>query len=132
MNKIQYIHTGITSSCIENADRFFSGILGMTKSEPKETPAPVCNTLFGIQEAITRVNYTGEQCQFEVFIRRTDKTDIPVIAHTCIAVPDLKIFLDTCRTGNIEIKEFNTGAKNITFIKDYDGNLYELQQSELS
>ena len=49
------------------------------------------------------------------------------IDHVCLAVDKLEAFLEKCRNMGVEIARVPKGDAVITFIKDYDGNLFELK-----
>ena len=49
------------------------------------------------------------------------------IDHACLAVDKLEALLQKCRKMGIEIVQIPKGDATITFIKDYDGNLFEIK-----
>ena len=47
--------------------------------------------------------------------------------HVCFKVESLEEFLEKCRRSNVEIIRVPKGDYLVTFIKDFDGNLFELK-----
>ena len=48
------------------------------------------------------------------------------ITHQCIEVENLTDFIVKCRAMGVEVSLIPKGDKTLTFIKDFDGNLFEL------
>ena len=51
------------------------------------------------------------------------------IGHVCIDVDDLDQFLADCNALEVEVRRVPKGDSQVTFIADYDGNLFEIKQS---
>ena len=49
------------------------------------------------------------------------------IDHVCLEVDSLEAFLEACRKMEVEIVQVPKGDAMITFIKDDDGNLFEIK-----
>jgi len=64
---------------------------------------------------------------FEIFITSENKSNNLKIEHLCLEVDDLTGFIDKCRSLNVEITQIPKGDKTLTFIKDFDGNLFEIK-----
>ena len=119
-------HVGLVCSTEERADQFYVNVLGLTKAAAKTLPADLTQSLFGYNKSIQILNYQNEGSHFEIFIDARKQNHLP-IEHTCIEVADMKEFLNTCRRMKIEIRQVSKGDKVIVFIKDYDGNLFEVK-----
>lgn len=126
---MNWVHMGMACRSEENADRFFVSVLGLTKAEPKTLPAQVSDGLFGVAANLPMLNYNGEGMQFEVFIDPGREPSNDPIIHACLAVEDRDAFLAHCEAHGIEVNRVPKGAHLLTFLRDYDGNLYEIQQS---
>ena len=118
-------HTGLTCGSEENADRFYQRILGLKRQEPKVLSGALSQALFGIEAEIPIINYVGSAAHFEIFIY-DNPGQKSSIDHTCLQVESLPDFLDLCRRNNLEIQQVPKGDKTITFVKDFDGNAFEL------
>ena len=124
------LHVALTSSSEDRADLLYVGLLGLKKAEPKILAAEICRALFGIARELTVINYIGGSAHFEVFVWRAAPTPVRRIEHACIAVENLPEFLRKCETLQVEIIRVPKGESLITFIKDADGNLFEIKEKQ--
>jgi len=122
------LHVGLTASSEERANEFFVDLLGLKRAEPKILPAEICRAIFGIDRPLTVINYAGESAHFEVFISGAAPAPARRIEHACIGVEDLSKFLRRCDTLGVEVIRVPKGESLITFIKDADGNLFEIKE----
>ena len=124
---MNWAHMGLACRSEADADRFFVSVLGLTKSEPKTLPRQVAEGLFGLAADLVMVNYTGERLQFEVFIDPQREVSNDPIIHACLVVEDRDGFLERCRAHEVEVIRVPKGEVLLLFIRDYDGNLYEIK-----
>ena len=127
---MNWVHMGLACRSEAGADRFFVGVLGLTKSEPKTLPAPVSEGCFGVPANLSMIYYDGEGLRFEVFIDPNREPASDPIIHACLAVEERETFLARCDAAGVEVIRVPKGEKTLTFIRDYDGNLYEITQRE--
>jgi catechol 2,3-dioxygenase-like lactoylglutathione lyase family enzyme len=120
-------HVALTCSSEKKSDRFYKNLLGLKKSEPKILPVTLSKAIFDVEAELTMVNYRGEKVHFEIFISGGLITDARQIEHVCLEVDDLQNFLKKCRDLNVEISQIPKGGRTLTFIRDYDGNLFEIK-----
>jgi hypothetical protein len=69
-----------------------------------------------------------EHIHFEVFIAKHISTIQRQIEHQCLEVDDLGAFIEKCRSMEVEVALIPKGDKTLIFIKDFDGNLFEITQ----
>ena len=118
-------HVAVACGSEENADRFYADLLGLRKAEPKRLPVAIGRALFGIERELTIINYLGDSARVEVFIcPAAPKT----VEHSCLAVDDLGEFLRRCEELGIETIRLPKGETIITFVRDRDGNLFEIKE----
>ena len=122
------LHVALVASSEERADGFYVDVLGLEKAEPKILAAEISRALFGVDRELTIINYTGEAAHFEVFVCPAAATPAPHIEHACIAVGNLSEFLRRCEAAGVEILRVPKGESLITFVKDGDGNLFEIKE----
>ena len=120
-------HTGLTCSSEEKSDKFYHHLLGLNKSEPKILPSELSKAIFNFDDELQIISYLDDKVHFEIFITPPYKSNHSKIEHACLEVDNLSFFLEKCRTMNVEIKQIPKGDKTVTFIKDYDGNLFEIK-----
>ena len=120
-------HVGLTSSSEEKADAFYADLLGLTKSEPKALPLQLSKAIFNIDTELLMINYRDETSHFEIFVTGENRDNCRQIEHVCLEVGNLEVFLEKCRRLNVDISLIPKGDKTLTFIKDFDGNLFEIK-----
>ena len=120
-------HVGLTCSTENHADTFYRDLLGLNKSEPKTLPSDLSNAIFNIDAELQLINYTNENLHFEIFISDQFGSTSSRIDHQCLEVVNLPEFIDKCRSMGIELALIPKGDKTLTFIKDFDGNLFEMK-----
>ena len=124
---MKFIHAGLAVSSEEKADRFYADILGLEKSSPKVLEKRLSHILFGIEKELLIINYTSGDVGYEILIYPEYKSPEKQIAHSCISVNGLKDIVDKCKKEGLKIIEASKGSRTVTFISDYDGNLFELK-----
>ena len=122
-------HVGLVCRSVEKADRFYRDFLGLTKSGPKILPAAPARELFGIDSGIPVLNYIGEGLHFEIFILEGDVPAAAPPAHVCIETGDLDGFLERCAVHKIPVIRARKGESWVTFVRDEDGNLFEVKKA---
>ena len=127
-NDINFVHTGLAASSEENADRFFIDIFGLEKSEPKIIDKKLTHALFGIDDELLMIHYRGGAVDYEIFVHKEYIAPEKQIAHSCIKVNDLEKIVNKCKHAGLKVIEVPKGSGVITFISDYDGNLFEVKE----
>ena len=121
-------HAGLTCSSEENSDRFYKDLLGLNKSAPKTLPADLSRAIFGLDTELQMISYMDDNVHFEIFITNPSRASQSRIDHLCLEVDDLDEFIAKCRHMQVAVNLVPKGDKTLTFIKDFDGNLFEVTQ----
>ena len=124
-------HIGLVCRTEENSDKFYRNLLGLNKSQPKTLPSGISKAIFNLDAELQIINYMDEKIHFEVFVTGLIDNKSGQIAHHCLEVDALSAFIEKCRAFNVEIRQIPKGHKTLTFIKDFDGNLFEITRSAL-
>ena len=82
--------------------------------------------IFNLDCELKIINYANDNIHFEIFIDNQKGSKTNRIDHVCIQVGDLESFLEKCQAMALEILRVPKGDAFITFIKDNDGNLFEI------
>jgi catechol 2,3-dioxygenase-like lactoylglutathione lyase family enzyme len=136
------LHVALACSSEENADKFYRDLLGLGKAAPKPLSSSLAQAIFNIESDFSMINYMDESLHFEVFVKTgkvlTGSDEAPAgcddaggdrrIDHVCFAVADLREFLKKCRAMGVGVIQAPRGEGVVTFISDYDGNLFEIKQ----
>jgi len=125
---MKLLHIGLTCSLEKSSDKFFVGLLGLKKLEPRTVSASLSKAIFGVDFELKKINYSGDHMHFEAFIVGPRKMKAHQIAHTCLAVNDLAAFLSKCRALNVRVSQVPRGDSFLTFVRDDDGNIFEIKE----
>jgi catechol 2,3-dioxygenase-like lactoylglutathione lyase family enzyme len=120
-------HTALVCGSEDNADRFYRGLLGLEKAEPKTLPRNLSRAIFDVDADLTVINYTGADLHFEIFLAENYPDRTKKIEHTCIEVSARQEFLDACRKHGVTVNQVEKGARTLLFVQDFDGNLFEVK-----
>lgn len=123
-------HVALAASSEDNSDRFYGQLLGLAKISSKILARELSRQIFNLDSELHVINYADDTVRFEIFIviqgnRAASKED-KTVEHICIEVEELAVFLAKCRTLDIKVLQIPKGDKIVTFIRDYDGNLFEI------
>ena len=121
-------HLAIVCSSEQNSDRFYESLLGLKKLRSKILPATLSKQIFGLDSEYKIIDYTDDDIHFEVFISNQKISDDKKVIHVCLEVDDLKEFLFKCEDMAVNILQIPKGEAFLTFISDYDGNLFEIKE----
>ena len=127
---MKFVHTGLGASTEKNADRFFVNILGLEKQIPKILNQEMTRAIFGIAEELLIINYKNENVHYEILVYKEYKTPDKQITHSCLHVKNLINIVDKCRKAGLKVVEVPKGTGVVTFISDFDGNLFEIKEEQ--
>ena len=123
-------HAAVTCSSEKNSDKFYKNLLGLEKSEPKILPRVLSNAIFRIDSELKIINYLDENVHFEIFISNHSRNSNGQIEHICLEVADLHAFLKKCHDLGVDVSQIPKGDRTLTFIRDFDGNLFEIKHKQ--
>lgn len=123
-------HIALLCSSEENSDRFYQGVLGLKKMQSKVVAADLSEKIFKLKRSYPLVNYANDHLKFEIFISEQKDIEDRRISHVCLDIGNMDIFLAKCREMNVEINRITKGESLYIFIKDYDGNLFEIKEKK--
>ena len=123
-------HVALTCSSEKNSDRFFKNLLGLEKSEPKILALHLSKAIFKVDSELQIINYLSEHAHFEIFITGHSMNHVRQVAHVCLEVDDLETFLKKCRDLEVDVSQIPKGGRTLTFIRDYDDNLFEIKHKQ--
>ncbi len=120
-------HIALVCSSEEKSDKFYQHLLGLKKTGTKTVPSELSKQIFNRDAEYRLINYVNDDVHFEIFIDH-QKTVEERVEHVCLAVDDMEAFLSRCRATGAPITQFPKGDGSfITFIKDDDGNPFEIK-----
>jgi len=120
-------HAALRCSSEKNSDKFYKRLLGLKKSDPKSLPRALSKAIFGVDSELSIINYLDENVHFEIFITSHPGNSDGRIEHLCLEVEDLGVFLKKCHDQGVDVSQIPRGDRTLTFIRDFDGNLFEIK-----
>ncbi|MEW5721933.1 MAG: hypothetical protein AB1896_02415, partial [Thermodesulfobacteriota bacterium] len=106
---MKLVHVALAARSEEHADTFYGRILGLEKGVPKTLPRELVQAVFGLDQELTVINYTGEDILFEVFLGLQAPSGPPRVDHVCLQAPDLEAFLEKCREHQAPVNRVPKG-----------------------
>jgi catechol 2,3-dioxygenase-like lactoylglutathione lyase family enzyme len=123
-------HAAVVCRSSDNADRFYGSILGLQLIKTATLEPMMAEQIFGIAHECQFMLFGNEQLTVEIFITDTDDKKSPSFEHLCLEVTNRDQFAETCETQGLEVKRIPRGDTQLIFVKDYDGNLFEIKELE--
>lgn len=128
--KCGFVHAGLRVSSEANARAVFEDLFGLERVKSFEAGADLMNNLFHVDKAVTVIVYQARQAAVEVFVA-PDCDSRTVFDHICIESADRAAVMESARGMGFEIRAHaRPDGSEIIFIKDTDGNLYEIKEAE--
>ena len=119
-------HVALQCNDKEKAEIFFTEILELPMKKKCDIPAGLSKTIFGIEENVEVEVYDNDKTRFEVFI--TPLVEKHDYEHICIEVNSKKEFIERCEKYDIKPIIIQRDNKNLLFVKDFSGNLFEVKE----
>jgi len=120
-------HVALVCSSEEKSDKFYGSLLGVKKGRSKIIPSTLSKQIFNVDSELKIIDYAVDEMHFEVFISHQKVADDKKIEHICLEVDDLEVFLNKCKEMGVKILQIPKEKGFLTFISDYDGNLFEIK-----
>jgi catechol 2,3-dioxygenase-like lactoylglutathione lyase family enzyme len=123
-------HIAVASNSEEDADKFFVGLLGLTKVRAKTVSADLIEKFFGISRAQKFILYRDDNSNFEIFITDDTTRARDIFTHTCIIVEDRDGLIQKGTLMGFKFTKVPRKDSNgyYLFVKDLYHNLYEIKQ----
>ena len=123
-------HVALVSSSEQRAHDFYEGVLGLSRTKSFVVSSELCRQIFDIDEECRVIVYGNSQFSVEVFLGTPGAGMRTRFEHICVAVTNLEEFLKKCETMNVEVNRVPKGDRLLTFVRDYDGNMFEIKALE--
>ena len=123
-------HMALVCSSEEKSDKFYESLLGLIKVRSKMIPSTLSKQIFNLDSELKIIDYAVDEIHFEVFINNQKVADDKKIEHVCLEVDNLESFLNKCNDMAVKILQIPKEEGFLTFISDYDGNLFEIKERQ--
>jgi len=121
-------HAAVVCESLENADRFYEGVLELGKKKIQTLDAGLSEQIFGISSPCQMVLYGNDDIAIEVFIPPRTPQKTRGFGHLCLQVENRATFLEACGVAGLAVKKILKGESWVVFLEDYDGNLFEIKE----
>lgn len=128
IRKMNLNHIALTCTSEANADRFYMGILGLKKIKSFCLLKDLTKQIFGLNEEPVVLIYGNDDFSVELFLVDKDEIIHPVFNHTCLEVKDREQIIKKCIARGIEVIKIPKGDSFFLFIRDHEGNLFEIRE----
>jgi catechol 2,3-dioxygenase-like lactoylglutathione lyase family enzyme len=125
--KMRVKHVALTCSSEETSDQFYGQLLGLKKVRSKILSSELSSEIFNVEQEFKIVDYQNENMNFEIFVSNQQTSNSKKVEHICLEVDDFDLFLEKCNEIGVHILRIPKGNSFITFIKDFDGNFFEIK-----
>ena len=120
-------HVALEMRDENEAALFFTEILALSKLKSMTWSSEHNKAIFGNDEALELLMYGNEHICVEVFL--TGRPVTPTYRHLCLSVADRETFVSKCRAHRLTIITAQKGGRQLLFVRDFSGNLYEIKES---
>ena len=117
-------HVALEVNDRNQAALFFTRILGLSKTKSSTLSTDLGRALFGKSDTVEMETWANDDMCLEVFI--TDSPAPATYRHLCLSVPDREAFVANCKSNDVALITAQKGDRELLFIKDFSGNLYEI------
>lgn len=111
------------------ADRFFVELLGLERTRVRDLPEALSGRFFGRVDPCRMIDYERDGVRVEVFVPNAPLARSETYGHVCLVVEDRAELLGRAAGMGVERLEVERDGRTIVFLRDADGNLYEIQQA---
>jgi catechol 2,3-dioxygenase-like lactoylglutathione lyase family enzyme len=122
-------HVALGCRSEENSDRFYGKLLGLKKVRSRTVQPSISKQIFGLDKELKIIEYADESIHFEVFAGVRENSESHRVEHVCLEVTAIEAFLSKCRDMGIATIQVPRGDALLTFIRDDDGNLFEIKEA---
>ena len=127
MSNTNALHAAVTFHSEAYAQQVFGDLFGLSTVKTFDIGPDLSRALFDLDRSARIIQYDAGDSIFEVFIDPEAVPVDPTFDHLCIAVPDREAFLALAADRGMEVRRFVAGSKEVVFIRDEEGHLYEVK-----
>jgi catechol 2,3-dioxygenase-like lactoylglutathione lyase family enzyme len=124
-------HAALVCSSEQRADDFYEGVLGLRKIKSFLLSRELARQIFEIEGECQVLVYGDSLFTVEVFLATPAPGRETSFEHICVEVKNIEKFVNRCEAMQVEVNRVPKGDRFLTFVKDYDGNLFEIKEAPL-
>jgi len=131
MDKMKLNHVALVCSSEQRADDFYEGVLELRKIKSSVVSSELCRQIFDIDNECQVLVYGDSLFTVEVFLATPAPGRETSFEHICVEVKNIEKFVNRSEAMQVEVNRVPKGDRLLTFVKDYDGNLFEIKEAPL-
>lgn len=131
VNKMKLNHVALVCSSEQRADKFYQDVLGFEKVRSFDLPGDLARRIFEVDGECRVLVYGNRLFTIEVFLAMPTHGREPGFEHVCVEVEDIGALITRCETMRVEVNRVPKGDRLLNFVRDYDGNLFEIKEVSL-
>lgn len=128
MVRVGIDHVGIQCDDKEKAFLFYQNLCGLEYVKSTMLSKDLVNKIFKIDTQVEMLVFKNKDAYFEIFISNADMKRN--FSHVCLFVDDVDSFFKSCRNAGLNPFTVQKNDKELFFIHDFSGNLFEIKQSK--
>lgn len=121
-------HVALVCSSEQRADDFYEGLLGLSKIKSFVLGEDLAEQIFEVPGECRIMLYGNDKFAVEVFVANRAQGSASPFVHLCLEVKNREEFLAKCDAMGLRVKRVPKGDFFLTFVQDYDGNLFEIKE----
>jgi catechol 2,3-dioxygenase-like lactoylglutathione lyase family enzyme len=120
-------HAAVGASSEKNADTFFHDLLGLKRTKASSLNRDLAEKIFDVDADCGLLLYGNEDFAVEVIVADPLPAQEKTFSHICLEVANRDRFIERSQEKGLEINLVPKGDALLCFIRDFDGNLYEVK-----
>jgi len=123
-------HFAISSNSEEDAEDFFSNLLGLEKTRSFTVSADLMEKFFGVKKEQKILRFEGTDIAAEVFINKEKNKSTDIFTHVCLAIENRDILIQKAKKRGYHFTKVprKNSPSYYLFLKDRFGNIYEIKE----
>jgi catechol 2,3-dioxygenase-like lactoylglutathione lyase family enzyme len=118
---------GLVCSSEPRAKDFYEGVLRLSRIKSFVLSRELARQIFEIDVECPVLVYGDGRFTVEVFLATRAPGRETSFEHICIEVKNIEEFVKTCEAMHVQVSRVPKGDRLLTFVRDYDGNLFEIK-----
>ena len=125
MIKTSIEHVALQNKNKNDAIVFYRDVLDLSLIKSFSLNEELSKSIFSINKSVEVLVFEGDNSKFEIFISNINLN--LNFNHICIIIDDVEGFFMKCNKNNIKPYKVVKGEKELLFIRDHSGNLFEIK-----
>ncbi len=126
----ELLHCAVATSSEENADAVFRRLFGMSVVKEFMVGDELSRALFGFGGQAKVIVYSAGGATIEAFVSPERSGALDRYDHICLATRNRRDLIERASRMGMSVSSFSREGGDVVFIRDSDGNFYEIKEKE--